>query len=138
MTHTPIVGLDHISVRVRDLKAARKFYQAALGAVGMKVNADYGSAFAMGSKQQKIFWLERDRLSSGRGHYAFTVRHREEVDAFHNAALEAGGTDHGAPGLRPDYGRNYYAAFVKDREGNNIEVVCYEPPRRRALSRRKR
>src|SRR4051812_15483288 len=115
MTHTPIVGLDHISVRVRDLKAARKFYQAALGAVGMSINADYGSAFAMGSKDEKIFWLERDRSSSGRGHYAFRVKRRDEVDAFHAAALDAGGQEHGPPGTRPDYGRNYYAAFVKDR-----------------------
>jgi catechol 2,3-dioxygenase-like lactoylglutathione lyase family enzyme len=130
MTHTPIVGLDHITVKVRDVRSARKFYGAALGALGMKVNADYGSAFAMGSKNQKIFWLERDSRSSGKGHYAFRVKRRDEVDAFHAAALEAGGTEHGPPGLRPDYGRSYYAAFVKDREGNNIEVVCYEPPRR--------
>jgi catechol 2,3-dioxygenase-like lactoylglutathione lyase family enzyme len=131
------VGLDHIGVRVRDLKAARKFYSAALGAVGMKINADYGSAFAMGSKNQKIFWLARDRKSAGTGHYAFAVKHRDEVDAFHVAALEAGGTEHGSPGLRPEYGRNYYAAFVRDREGNNVEVVCYEPPRRRTPAKRK-
>ena len=64
------------------------------------------------------------------------VRYREEVDAFHAAALAAGGEDHGKPGLRPDYGPSYYAAFVKDRERNNIEVVCYARPRRTRSKRR--
>jgi catechol 2,3-dioxygenase-like lactoylglutathione lyase family enzyme len=135
MAQTPIVGLDHITVPVRDLKAARKFYEAALGAVGMHINAEFGDAFALGSKKEKIFWLERDKKASGGGHYAFRVKNRDEVDAFHSAALDAGGTEHGAPGLRPDYGRNYYAAFVKDREGNNVEVVCYEPAPKRAGGR---
>ena len=123
--HTRIVGLDHISVAVRDLKAARTFYGAALGAIGMKINMDVGTAFGMGSRTQKIFWLGRDPKASGGGHYAFRVDHPQEVDAFHAAGLTAGGTDNGKPGPRPHYGPHYYAAFVKDREGNNIEVVCY-------------
>jgi len=136
MRHTPIVVLDHISVNVRDLKAARGFYPAALGAVGMKINLDFPSAFGMGSKNENIFWLVRDPHASGDGHYALRVQHREEVDAFHAAALAAGGKDHGKPGLRPDSGPSYYAAFVKDREGNNIEVVCYARPRRTRSKRR--
>jgi catechol 2,3-dioxygenase-like lactoylglutathione lyase family enzyme len=130
MRHTPIVVLDHVTVNIRELKAARVFYQAALGAIGMKINLDFPSAFGMGSKNENIFWLARDPDASGDGHYAFRVRYREEVDAFHAAALAAGGKEHGKPGPRPDYGPSYYAAFVKDREGNNIEVVCYAPPRR--------
>jgi catechol 2,3-dioxygenase-like lactoylglutathione lyase family enzyme len=130
--HTKIVALDHISCVVRDLKAARAFYRAALGALGMKINLEVPSAFGMGSRTEKIFWLSRDRQASGGGHYAFRVEHREEVDAFHAAALAAGGRDNGKPGLRPDYGRSYYAAFVKDGEQNNIEVVCYARPPRRA------
>src|SRR3954463_5337187 len=125
MKRTRTVVLDHITVNVRSIKEARRFYQAALGAIGMKINLDFDSAFGMGSRTEKIFWLARDRRASGDGHYAFRVEHREEVDAFHRAALGAGGADNGPPGPRPDYGRNYYAAFVKDREGNNIEVVCY-------------
>jgi catechol 2,3-dioxygenase-like lactoylglutathione lyase family enzyme len=125
MKHTPIVQLDHITVKVRSLKAAHRFYEPTLAALGMKTNLDVGSAFGMGSKNEKIFWLERDRNASGNGHYAFRVDQRAEVDAFWNAALAAGGTDHGKPGPRPDYGPSYYAAFVKDPEGNNIEVVCY-------------
>ena len=117
--------LDHITLNVKDLRTARAFYGAALGAIGMKINLDFSSAFGMGSRDENIFWLARDRTASGGGHYAFRVDHREEVDAFHAAAISAGGKDNGGPGLRPDYGRSYYAAFVKDREDNNIEVVCY-------------
>jgi catechol 2,3-dioxygenase-like lactoylglutathione lyase family enzyme len=130
--HTKIVALDHIGVGVRKLPAARKFYRAALGAIGMRINMNLSSAFGMGSRTEKIFWLERDPNASGGGHFAFRVEHRHEVDAFHAAATKAGGTDNGKPGLRPDYGKSYYAAFVKDSEGNNIEVVCYAPPARRA------
>jgi catechol 2,3-dioxygenase-like lactoylglutathione lyase family enzyme len=131
-SHTRIVALDHITCAVRDLKAARAFYGAALGAIGMKINMDVRSAFGMGSRNEKIFWLSRDRKASGGGHYALRVDHRAEVDAFHAAALPAGGRDNGKPGLRPDYGRSYYAAFVLDKEGNNIEIVCYARPARRA------
>jgi catechol 2,3-dioxygenase-like lactoylglutathione lyase family enzyme len=120
-----MVDLDHISAPVRDLRAARKFYGAALGAIGMRVNMEAGSAFGMGSADEKVFWLIRDRAASGKAHYAFRVEKRADVDAFYAAAIDAGGTDHGKPGPRPGYGRNYYAAFVRDREGNNIEVVCY-------------
>jgi catechol 2,3-dioxygenase-like lactoylglutathione lyase family enzyme len=122
---TRIVALDHIGIGVRDLKAARRFYLAALGAIGMKINMDVGSAFGIGSRTQKIFWLGRDRRASGGGHFAFRVDHPQEVDAFHAAALAAGGQDNGKPGPRPDYGPHYYAAFVLDPERNNIEVVCY-------------
>ena len=76
--------------------------------------------------------------ASGGAHYAFRVDHREEVDAFYGAAMKAGGKDNGPPGPRPDYGPTYYAAFVKDSEGNNIEVVCYARPRRRSAARKAR
>jgi len=127
MKRTRIVVLDHISVNVRRFKRAREFYRAALGAIGMKINLEFASALGFGSQKEKIFWLVRDLGASGGGHYAFRVRHREEVNAFHAAALAAGGIDNGKPGPRPDYGPNYYAAFVKDPEDNNIEVVCYAP-----------
>jgi catechol 2,3-dioxygenase-like lactoylglutathione lyase family enzyme len=133
--HTKTVALDHISCAVRDLKAARRFYGAALGAIGMKINMDVSSAFGMGSRDEKVFWLARDKDASGSGHYAFRVDHREEVDAFYDAAIAAGAEDNGEPGPRPNYGPNYYAAFVRDGEGNNIEVVCYARPRGRAAAR---
>lgn len=120
-----IVALDHLSLPVRRLKEARQFYEAALGAIGMKVNLEFSTALGFGSRDQKIFWLSRSPRASGGGHYAFRVRSRRAVDAFYDAALAAGGRDHGKPGLRPDQGPHYYAAFVKDGENNNIEVVCY-------------
>ena len=120
-----IVALDHLSMPVRRLKEARRLYQAALGAIGMKINLDFSSAFGFGSRDQKIFWITRHPRAGGGGHYAFRVSRRAAVDAFHAAALAAGGRDNGKPGPRPDYGPHYYAAFIKDGEGNNIEVVCY-------------
>lgn len=131
----PLVYLDHIAVAVRDLRAARRFYEPALGAIGMTVNADWGSAFGMGARDEKIFWLGRERGASGEGHFALRVARRDLVDAFHAAAVAAGGRDNGKPGLRPHYGPNYYAAFVLDPERNNIEVVCYAKP---ATRRRRR
>src|SRR5262249_36783554 len=122
-----------------DLELARDFYKAALGALGMKINMDFESAFGLGSKKENIFWLARDRKASGGGHYALRVEHPEEVDAFYRAAIAPGGKGHGKPGPRPDYGPRYYAAFIKDREGNNIEVVCYaKRPVRKAPKRAKR
>jgi catechol 2,3-dioxygenase-like lactoylglutathione lyase family enzyme len=137
MKRTRIVALDHISVNVRRFKRAREFYRAALGAVGMKINLEFKSALGLGSQKEKIFWLVRDLGASGGGHYAFRVSHPKEVDAFHAAALEAGGTDNGKPGPRPNYGPHYYAAFVKDPEDNNIEVVCYAPQRRKRTAARR-
>jgi len=133
---TRIAALDHISAPVRDIEVARAFYRAALKAIGMTINMDVSSAFGMGSGDQKIFWLTRHEKAAGGGHYAFRVDHREEVDAFHAAALKAGGKDNGKPGPRPDYGPTYYAAFVKDPEDNNIEVVCYARPPARGGPRR--
>jgi catechol 2,3-dioxygenase-like lactoylglutathione lyase family enzyme len=138
MPQTAIVSLDHLTVPVKDLKAARAFYQAALRPLGMRINLDFTSAFGMGSKKENIFWLAQDRQAAGRGHYALRVENPEEVDAFHAAAMRAGGKDNGAPGPRPDYGPNYYAAYIKDREGNNIEVVCYQKRPRPAARKAKR
>src|ERR1700753_1076673 len=114
------VELDHISLPVRKLSAARKFYEAALGAIGMKINLDVGSAFGMGSQKEKIFWVSQKRGATGGAHHALRVGAGEDVDAFPAAGLASGGSDHGAPGPRPNYGPSYYAAFVKDPEGNNI------------------
>jgi catechol 2,3-dioxygenase-like lactoylglutathione lyase family enzyme len=125
---TDTVVIDHMGITVRDLKWARAFYSAALGALGMRINMDVTSAFGFGSRDQKIFWLSGDKNASGGGHYAFRVDHRDEVDAFYAAALAAGGRDNGAPGPRPNYGPNYYAAFVMDKDENNIEVICYAAP----------
>ena len=119
------VALDHLSIPVRKYKQARKLYDAALGAIGMTVNMDADQACGFGANGEKILWLVRDKKAEGSVHVALRVGSRKLVDAFHTAALAAGADDNGAPGPRPDYGPTYYAAFVRDLEGNNVEVVCY-------------
>lgn len=138
MKRTPIVELDHVSLAVRGFARAKKFYEAALGAIGMKINMAFDTAFGMGSKKQLIFWIAKDAKASGGAHHAFRVQYREEVHAFYDAALKAGGKDNGPPGLRPNYGPDYYAAFVHDPEGNNIEVVCYAKAEKSARKPRAR
>ena len=125
--------IDHIGIAVSDIERSRKFYEAALGALGMSVNMEVGpdqtesggTALGFGARDEKIFWIA-DQERPGEGtHVAFRVERREQVDAFHAAGVKAGGRDNGAPGLRPHYGPNYYAAFICDPDGANIEAVCY-------------
>ena len=125
--------IDHMGIAVSDIERSRKFYEAALGALGMSVNMEVGPdqtetggrALGFGAGDEKIFWIA-DQERPGEGtHVAFRVERREQVDAFHAAGVKAGGRDNGAPGLRPHYGPNYYAAFVLDPDGANIEAVCY-------------
>ena len=125
--------LDHIGIAVSDITKSRAFYDAALGALGMKVNMEVGpeltqnkgTAIGYGRGDDKIFWIADGERPGEGTHVALKVETRAEVDAFHAAALKAGGRDNGAPGLRPHYGPNYYAAFVFDPDGANIEAVCY-------------
>jgi len=125
--------IDHMGIAVSDIERSRKFYEAALGALGMSVNMEVGpdqtesggTALGLGARDEKIFWIA-DQERPGEGtHVAFRVERREQVDAFHAAGVKAGGRDNGAPGLRPHYGPNYYAAFICDPDGANIEAVCY-------------
>jgi catechol 2,3-dioxygenase-like lactoylglutathione lyase family enzyme len=125
--------IDHTGVYVSDWKAARRFYDVALGALGAKLMMTVPPEFTGGSKvggygrDKPDFWLT-ERADTGPGrHYAFKARSRAEVDAFLHAALAAGGRDNGAPGLRPHYHPNYYGAFVLDPDGNNVEAVCHAP-----------
>lgn len=123
------IRIDHLTLPVADMRRERAFYEAALGALGMKVNAEYDGAIGLGSDGEKHFWLAARGHAHGEKegvHVAFCAATKKQVDAFHRAALGAGGKDHGKPGPRPDYGDRYYAAFVIDPEGNNVEVVCYE------------
>ena len=119
--------LDHISLRVGDMMRATEFYRAALAPVGYKVAMEFPNFVGMGDEGMPDFWITpTDKAGSGT-HIAFRTD-RARVDAFHAAALAAGGVDNGAPGVRTDYHPHYYAAFVIDPEGNNIEVVCHDPP----------
>lgn len=126
--------IDHLQLVVRDLPASRRFYDAVFEAIGIPISG----------QGDDYFWADELFVSSadseaaagrltGRHHLAFQAKSREMVDAFHRAAVAAGGTDNGAPGERP-YHPGYYAAFVLDPDGNNIEAVHHGPARRSADS----
>jgi catechol 2,3-dioxygenase-like lactoylglutathione lyase family enzyme len=115
-----VTVLDHIEIKVRDVEASRAFYDAALAPLGMSV--------LMGGAGRPFFWIGQAGVSPDiTSHVAFGCETRATVDAFHKAALAAGGRDNGAPGLRPQYHPNYYGAFVLDPDGHNIEAVCHAP-----------
>jgi catechol 2,3-dioxygenase-like lactoylglutathione lyase family enzyme len=119
---------DHVSIGVRDLARARQFYDAALRPLGYACLSE--GADALGYGRDKIaLWIGKAARPvppepGSNLHFCFAALTREAVDAFHAAALGTGGTDNGAPGLRPDYGADYYAAFAVDPDGYRIEAYC--------------
>ena len=114
--------IDHVSINVGDLAVARPVYEAALAPLGYKVLMDFGVAVGMGKDHPDV-WLHGEP-STQRVHLALTSPDHETVQRFHAAATGAGGTDNGGPGPRPNYGPTYYAAYVLDPAGNNLELVC--------------
>ena len=121
--------IDHVSVAVRDLDASARFYDAVLGALGLTKLAARPATVGFG-KSYPEFWINLRKglapVSPESGaHVCFRVRSTELVDAFHAAALAAGGARDGAPGLRPHYSDGYYAAFIRDLDGNRIEAVTF-------------
>ncbi|MFI4995125.1 MAG: VOC family protein [Hyphomicrobiales bacterium] len=126
--------LDHIGFAVSDFERSLAFYKKALEPLGfglvMEVprEATGGEAHAgFGRDGRPQFWIGTGKGLAGRLHVAFAARNRADVDAFHAAAIRAGATDNGKPGLRPIYHPNYYGAFVLDPDGHNIEAVCHTP-----------
>jgi catechol 2,3-dioxygenase-like lactoylglutathione lyase family enzyme len=120
---------DHVGLNVGDYAASRAFFEYALAPLGFRVVMafDEWKAAGFGTDEKPDFWIsEREPFSTGT-HVAFECPDRATVDAFHDAALDAGGIDNGAPGLREQYHPTYYAAFVHDLDGNNIEAVCHAP-----------
>jgi len=125
--------LDHIGLEVSDFGRSKAFYEAALEPLGIRLLMEFEGAAGLGKETEHgpkpFFWLhERGRTVVSSAHVAFGARTPEQVDAFHAAALAAGGSDHGAPGLRPQYHPGYYGAFVLDPDGNNVEAVCHRAP----------
>ena len=112
--------VDHIGISVSDLEKAKLFYAAALKPLGMTIMSDYGVTVGLG-EDYPFLWLSGG--SAGHVHLALAAPDRATVDAFHAAAVAAGGTDNGKPGVRSEYNDNYYAAFVLDADGHNIEAV---------------
>jgi len=127
--------IDHIGFAVSDLDRARTFYEKALAPLGitllMEIGPDLteagGTALGFGSDDKPYFWIgNNERVGEGT-HIAFEASTRTAVDAFHAAALAAGGRDNGAPGIRAHYHPNYYGAFILDPDGVNVEAVCHRP-----------
>src|SRR4051794_15238276 len=119
--------LDHLALGVSDLAASRAFYEAALAPLGYEVVMASEDRVAFGPTARPIFFLNRREPIVSGAHVAFAARDRDAVEAFHNAALAAGASDDGGPGLRPEYHAHYYGAFVLDPDGNNAEAVCHPP-----------
>lgn len=121
--------IDHTGIFVSDLAASRAFYTAALAPLGYRpgfVNAEAaGFRDPRGRDPGGDFWLTQGTPFTPRSHVAFQADSEAQVQAFYAAALQAGGRDHGAPGLRPQYHARYYAAFVHDPDGYNIEAVFH-------------
>lgn len=114
---------DHVGLRVKDLEAAARLYAAMLAPLGHVPGASGEGYAGFGPKGAPALWLHRDGKGGG-AHVALRAESRAAVDAFHAAGLKAGARDNGAPGLRKDYAPSYYAAFLLDADGNNVEAVC--------------
>jgi catechol 2,3-dioxygenase-like lactoylglutathione lyase family enzyme len=120
--------LDHVGIDISDYEASKSFYEKALAPLGMKLMMEPVVGVAGFGDDFPFFWIGQRGLGPQSGtHVAFRVDDRATVDAFHAAALEAGGTDNGGPGLREIYHPHYYGAFVLDPDGNNVEAVCHTP-----------
>lgn len=127
--------IDHTGVTVSDFGRSKHFYREALRPLGFDLLVEVPAAVTghtdvagFGEPPKPEFWISRGTPNQPPVHVAFRVADRQTVDAFHRAALAAGGRDNGPPGLRPHYHPNYYGAFVLDPDGHNIEAVCHAPP----------
>ena len=125
--------LDHVGFPVTDYARSVAFYEKALAPLGIKLlkqfnlSEDGSDGYAGFGRQRPQFWIGTGQPLTGRLHVAFAAATRQEVEAFYEAALAAGGRDNGAPGLRPHYHANYYGGFVFDPDGHNIEAVTHLP-----------
>ncbi|HEY0250968.1 MAG TPA: VOC family protein [Kofleriaceae bacterium] len=120
--------IDHTGIRCADLDKSVEYFKKALAPIGYELikRLDEYKTAGFGEKGKADFWVNAVGKPAEPGHIAFRVGGREQVRKFYAAAIAAGGTDNGGPGERPHYHENYYAAFVLDPDGNNIEVVCHE------------
>jgi catechol 2,3-dioxygenase-like lactoylglutathione lyase family enzyme len=119
--------IDHIGIDVGDYDRSKRFYAEALGPLGYELAMEpVENVGGFAARGKPDFWIVGGTAAGGT-HVAFAADDRATVDAFHAAALAAGGTDNGQPGLRPHYHEHYYGAYVHDPDGNNVEAVCHTP-----------
>lgn len=119
--------IDHLTLKVRDLAKAKAFYAAALAPLGYEVLMEFEGVLGMGADKTPDLWLAQDPENTRPTHLAFSALSRKAVEAFHAAALSAGAKDNGKPGIRKEYHPTYYAAFVLDENGHNVEAVTHRP-----------
>lgn len=125
--------IDHSGIGVSDIEQAMSFYNAAFAPLGFTMVADVPLEYTGGvrvvgyGRERPQFWISGTAKQVPPTHFAFSAQSRADVDAFYKAAMNAGGSDNGAPGIRAHYHDNYYGAFVRDPDGNNIEAVCHKP-----------
>lgn len=119
--------LDHVSLKVADFARSAGFYDAALKPLGLRRLMGDDQNFTGYGDERPFFWIGVGGAPNIGAHVAFSARDRATVDAFHRAAMAAGGRDNGGPGIRPHYHPTYYGAFVLDPDGHNIEAVCHAP-----------
>jgi catechol 2,3-dioxygenase-like lactoylglutathione lyase family enzyme len=129
--------IDHLSTYTTKYDTTRAFYLAALGVLGYGLQREMVTEWdpdwptrrcaAFGPEGKPVLWVIEVREAASPRHVAFLAANHAAVDAFHEAALANGGSDHGAPGPRPIYHEHYYGAFAIDPDGNNVEAVCHQP-----------
>jgi catechol 2,3-dioxygenase-like lactoylglutathione lyase family enzyme len=119
--------IDHTGLGVADIKRSIAFYTKALAPLGYTLIMSWEQVAGFGVAGKPDFWIAGGQAPTDRIHIAFRAKGRDEVRAFYEAAIAAGGTDNGAPGLRPQYHQDYYGGFVRDPDGHNIEACCHEP-----------
>jgi len=119
--------IDHMTANVSDFESAKRFYEQALAPLGYSLQMEFESAAGFGTGEGiPDFWIGSSP-KRGATHVAFRASDRAAVDTFYEAATSAGGEDNGPPGVRSQYHDSYYAAYVHDADGNNIEAVCHRP-----------
>jgi predicted lactoylglutathione lyase len=121
-----MIELDHLNLMVSDVARSRRFYEPLLAPFGYRVNRDFGdAAIGLGNGAYAILALVKSDSLVQPIHLAFRFDTWIQVAQFHSSALELGGKDNGPPGLRPHYHESYYAAFIRDPDGHNLEGVCH-------------
>jgi catechol 2,3-dioxygenase-like lactoylglutathione lyase family enzyme len=120
--------LDHTGINISNVEKSKEFYAQILVSLGYELSSEFNNAMAcFGIDGEPDFWIMQGEVNTPRIHIAFRAQNRDVVREFYAAALEVGARDNGAPGLRTHYHPDYYAAFVLDPDGHNIEAVCHVP-----------